>query len=103
MKILYKVPGEPLRSMVIPNELGVMQQLVDGYIEPIYMTADLVLICNDEGRINGIQKNFYLDAINDFIFGPVLFVGSIGEDFTSISAEDEKRVRQAFDKEVPNG
>ena len=35
MKILYKAPGEALRSMVIPNELGVMQQLVDGYIEPI--------------------------------------------------------------------
>lgn len=28
MRILYKQPGHDPRSMVIPNELGVMQQLV---------------------------------------------------------------------------
>lgn len=28
MRILYKQPGQDPRSMVIPNELGVMQQLV---------------------------------------------------------------------------
>ena len=32
MRILYKQPGEDPRSMVIPNELGVMQQLVGGHI-----------------------------------------------------------------------
>ena len=97
MKILYKAPGEALRSMVIPNELGVMQQLVDGYIETITLLDDLVIICNEEGRINDMKKNFRIDALNDFVFGPALFVGADGEEFCSIKEEHEKLIRGFFE------
>ena len=38
MRILYKQPGQDPSSMVIQNELGVMQQLVGGNIETKYRT-----------------------------------------------------------------
>ena len=97
MKILYKAPGEALRSMVIPNELGVMQQLVDGYIEPITLPDNLVIICNEEGKINDMKKNFHIAAINDWIFGPALFMDADGEEFCSIKPEHEKLIRDYFD------
>ena len=98
MKILYKAPGEALRSMVIPNELGVMQQLVDGYIEPVKITDESVMICNEEGKINDMKKNFYLDDIDDWIFGPVLFVGVRGEEFCDLPDEESKRIRKLFEE-----
>jgi len=98
MKILYKAPGEGLRSMVIPNELGVMQQLVDGYIEPVKITDESVMICNEEGKINDMKKNFYLDDIDDWIFGPVLFVGVKGEEFCDLSDTEAERIRKIFEE-----
>ena len=97
MKILYKAPGEALRSMVIPNELGVMQQLVDGYIEPITLPDNLVIICNEEGKVRGMAKNFHVAALDDYIYGPALFMGADGEEFCSIKPEHEKLIRDYFD------
>jgi hypothetical protein len=97
MKILYKVPGEPLRSMVVPNELGVMQQLVDGYIESITLPDNLIVICNEEGKIRDMAKNFHVAALDDYIYGPALFMGADGEEFCSIKPEHEKLIRAYFD------
>ena len=97
MKILYKARGEPLRSMVIPNELGVMQQLVDGNIEPVRLPDNACIICNEEGKINDMKKNFHIAAINDWIFGPALFMDADGEEFCSIKPEHEKLIRDYFD------
>lgn len=99
MKILYKEPGKAPRSMVIPNELGVMQQLVDGLIEPVYLTEKSALICNEEGKINNLQLNFYFDAIDDFIFGPVLFVGVDGEEFCDLSEAEAEHIRKCFEED----
>lgn len=97
MKILYKVPDEPLRSMVIPNDLGVMQQLVDGYIESITLPDNLIVICNEEGKIRDMAKNFHVAALDDYIYGPALFMGADGEEFCSIKPEHEKLIRDYFD------
>ena len=102
MKILYKAPGETIHSMVIPNELGVMQQLVDGLIEPIYLTEKTALICNEEGKINGMKLNFPLDCIHDWIFGPAFFVGVDGEEFCSLPDEEAEHIKKCF-AEVSNG
>ena len=81
MKILYKAPGEALRSMVIPNELGVMQQLVDGYIEPITLPDNLIVICNEEGKIRGMQPNITFGG-HDFV-GTIVMTGHEGDELTS--------------------
>ena len=95
MKILYKAPGEPLRSMVIPNELGVMQQLVDGYIEPITLPDKLIVICNEEGKLNGLELNRALfdeqGNIYDVIAGLFLVCGVDGDEFVSLTQEQQEK------------
>lgn len=98
MKVLFKDVGKPIRSMFIPNELRVMQQLVDGYIEPVKITDESVMICNEEGKINAMKKNFYLEDIDDWIFGPVLFVGVKGEEFCDLSDTEAERIRKIFEE-----
>lgn len=85
MRILYKQPGQDPRSMVIPNELGVMQQLVGGHIETLRISDNGILVMNEEGKLLGLEPNFYLGAIGDTIVGPVLVVGEDGEDFSSLT------------------
>lgn len=84
MRILFKEPGKDPRSMQIPNELGVMQQLVDGHIETLRVADNVVMIFNEEGKIRGLEPNFYIGAIGDVILGTVLFTGERGDEFCSL-------------------
>lgn len=101
MRILYKQPGENPRSMVIPNELGVMQQLVGGHIETLRISDNVILVMNEEGKLLGLEPNFFLGAIGDTIVGPVLVVGEDGEDFASLpddeAAEISRIMRGVFE------
>lgn len=81
MRILYKTNGDhTFRELVIPNELRVMQQLVGGSIETVTVADDACVICNEEGRLNGMEDNCRFLGV-DFV-GPILIVGVDGEEFT---------------------
>ena len=56
--VLYIAPGEPPKVMYIKPELEEMQRLVGGYIEE-YMPFDdeVAIICNEEGKLNGMPLN----------------------------------------------
>ena len=99
MRILFKDVGKPVRQLIIPNELRVMQMLVGGYIEPVYLTAESALICNEEGKINDMKVNFRLND-NDWVFGPALFVGVDGEEFCSLSDEEVEHIKKCFEEET---
>ena len=88
MRILLKEPKQPLRSLVIDGSLKTLQDLVGGNIEPITLNGRSVLLVNEEGKLNGLEPNFFLPARNDMIVGTALFVGTQGEEFTDISQED---------------
>ena len=92
MRVLYKLPGQDPRSMVIPNELGVMQQLVGGHIETLRISDKGILVMNEEGKIRGLEPNFFLGAIGDTIVGPVLVVGEDGEDFASLPDDEAEEI-----------
>ena len=92
MRILLKEPKQPLRSLVIDGSLKTLQDLVGGNIEPITLNGRTVLLVNEEGKLNGLEPNFFLAARNDMIVGTALFVGVKGEEFTDISAEDANTI-----------
>ena len=56
--VLYIASGEPPKVVYIKPELEEMQRLVGGYIEE-YMPFDdeVAIICNEEGKINGMPLN----------------------------------------------
>ena len=88
MRILIKEPGKDPHTMVIPNDLGMLQQLVDGYIETHTLTDGLVMIVNEEGKLKGLEPNFYVDRLKDTILGTAIFCGEDGEEFTDIDEYD---------------
>ena len=88
MRVLLKEPGKDPRTMIIPNDLGTLQQLVDGYIETHTLTDGLVMIVNEEGKLKGLEPNFYVDRLKDTILGTAIFCGEDGEEFTDIDEYD---------------
>ena len=85
IRILMKKPGE-LATIVEPaNELKALQHLVDGYIETVTFTTDLVIICNEEGRIRGLPYNTSICGI-DF-YGTILLAGVKGDEFADLPAD----------------
>ena len=92
----YKLPKE----IEIENTLDNLQSLVDGYIECVYLQNDndVVLICNDEGKINNMTLN--RDIGYDIIAGPFLIVGIDYEnaDFKSLTEEQILKYKIKFDK-----
>ena len=81
MKIIYKEPGKPAVYKDIPNELEDLQELVDGWIEAHTVEDDLVIICNEEGRIRQMPYNCHV--FTDWV-GPIAFVGCKGDEFCDV-------------------
>lgn len=84
MRVIYKEPGKDPAVKEIENDLVSLQALVGGLIEPVRLRKGLVLIMNEEGKLNGMSPNFYLPALGDMIVGPVVFTGEDGENFADV-------------------
>ena len=54
-----------------------------GYIETVTLAKDCCIICNEEGRLQGLPYNLTFGGIS--FVGTVLFVGVAGDEFCSLS------------------
>lgn len=92
----YKLP----KVIEINNTLEAKQNIVGGYIECAYLPNDeeVVIICNEEGKINGLQLN--RDIGHDIIAGPFLIVGDDYDngDFKSLTEEQIMKYKIRFGK-----
>ena len=98
IRVVYKEPGGEPEIQMIPNDLDKFQKMVGGYIETVTIHGGLrspfektvIIICNDEGKINGAAPNFICKEIDDVICGPAVFVGEnrAGDDFGSLTEKD---------------
>ncbi|WP_449290987.1 antirestriction protein ArdA [Oscillibacter ruminantium] len=87
---------EPMKEPYVKNissELESLQHEVSGDIEVVYPFADPVgLICNDEGKLNGMELNRAMrmedGQIYDIMAGKFLVVGLTEDSFRSLT-EDE--------------
>ena len=75
IKCLLVEPYELPKEIIIDNTLEAKQKIVGGDIECVYLqnNDDVVLICNEEGKINGMKLNREIGY--DIIAGPFLVVG----------------------------
>ena len=92
----YELPIE----MEIENTLEAKQKLVGGNIECVYprYDDDVLFICNDEGKINGMGLNREIG--HDVIYGPFLVVGNdyVNCDFKSLTDKQLLEYKIRFDK-----
>lgn len=100
IKCLLVEPYELPKEIEIENTLEAKQHLVGGYIECVYLPNDnnVVLICNEEGKINGLRLN--RDIGHDIISGPFLIVGEDYEKsgFKSLTDDQLLRYKMRFDE-----
>lgn len=82
MKAIIKEPGKKPRITEIENNLAALQEAVGGYIETVTLAKDCCIICNEEGRLQGLPYNLTFGGIS--FVGTVLFVGVVGDEFADL-------------------
>lgn len=94
MKVVIKKVGEQAQVTEIENTLDALQKFVEGHIEVVSVGGEIIMICNEEGKLNGLEYNFKLG--NDFIVGNVLFVQAKDDDFTDLSDSNVESIMNFF-------
>ena len=77
MRILKVEPGERPYEKEIENTLKDVQREVGGLFQPVHIEDGIVLCCNDEGKLNGMEPNRWLNDF-DIVCGPFFVVGDDG-------------------------
>ena len=87
IRAIVKRPDEKYGHVTnISCTLKNLQRIVGGPIECVPFGDHAVIICNEEGKIRGLPKNFQLPFI-DVIVGEVAVVGVDGEDFCDLDMD----------------
>ena len=97
--VLRVEPGKVPEPVTMPNTLAAMQQMVGGYIE-IVCLDDACLVCNEEGKLIGLELNRGLrdehGEIYDVMAGTFLVVGLSEDSFTSLTPEQVQKYTEHF-------
>ena len=88
MRILKVEPGQVPYEKEISNTLESIQAEVGGGLfQPLYVGEGIVLCCNEEGKLNGMEPNRRLG--NDIVYGPFFLVGD-SESGNFVSLTDDQ-------------
>ena len=93
IRVIIKDPGSKPRSVWISDTLENLQKHVGGYIEINHIATDLVVICDEEGRLK--DKPFCARILNWNFVGTIILAGSKGEDLADIPVTMAE-LREAF-------
>ena len=98
LRILLKKVGKEPKIMNIENTLKAKQKLVKGLIEVISINKNILLICNEEGKIENLKPNLKFEY--DTIVGDCFFIGDDFENagFRSLSDEEIEEVKELLEK-----
>ena len=103
INVIYVEPGKEARTIEMKDELSEMQNLVGGLIEEYMPIEDEVaIICNDEGKMNGMPLNRGIADDNgklmDIIAGPffIAYAPVESEKFLSMPKELEEKYKEKF-------
>ena len=87
---VVKNVGEEGKITGIKNDLESFQDIVEGYIEVYPLRDDILIICNEEGKLQNLELNLSIHCRNNYvehIVGNVVVVSNQGEDFGSLNEE----------------
>lgn len=94
MRAVYKQPCHVPEIIDVANELAPLQELVGGYIEVVRLTDGFILICNEEGKLKGLEPNIFLisGTYVDEIVGPIVIVNDADEEFGELTEAEANLV-----------
>ena len=97
IRILKIEPQKLPYEKVINNDLEGIQGEVEGLFECIYLDDNCILVCNEEGKLNGMELNRRVG--NDIIAGPFFIAGdSCNGEFISLTDEQVEQYTNEFSK-----
>lgn len=96
-RILFvPVGGSPV-ELAIPRGLEAMQQQVGGYIEMVTLEDGIDLVCNEEGKLDGLPVNRRIPEIRDTVRGDFFISRHDDEGETvDLTDEDVKKYTKRF-------
>ena len=82
VSVIIKEPGKAPRHVHISDSLKNLQATVGGYIEAVTLAEDLVILCDEEGRLKGKERCCEISGV-DFC-GTIVLIGADGEEFCDL-------------------
>lgn len=80
----------------IADTLSALQKAVGGYIEVVGNGDGTLIICNEEGKLQGLEGNRRIHDGMSIIAGTFFVVGDDGENFRSLTESEVKRYMDRF-------
>ena len=101
IKIIILETGKEAYVKEIEGDLQSMQKVVGGLIQAIYpFEEEVCLVVNDEGKLKGLPLNRALfdeeGKVYDIIAGTAFICDCSGEDFGSLTDEQQKKYLAMF-------
>lgn len=91
MRIVVKKVGQMGEIMEVENTLDTFQEIVGGYIETYPIMTDTLIVCNEEGKLMGLEPNVIIQVgqYKEVVNGNFAIVKQGEEDFESL---DDKQI-----------
>lgn len=103
MRIVYVEPNKPAFTAEIEHTLKAEQKAVKGLIQPVYLYDDnnVCIVCNEEGKLIGMEGNRIVNHGDTIIAGPFFVCGITEDDFRGLTDEEvTKYMAQFKDPEI---
>lgn len=88
IKVIIKRPDEQYGHVTnISPSLKNLQKTVEGSIEQVSIGGSTVLLCNEEGKIRNLERNFIIGFngfVTDIICGTAIIAGVDGEGLVDV-------------------
>lgn len=98
---VYGIKDNECGFMEVENDLGAEQAFVGGYIEVLGIGNGIDIVCNEEGKINGLIPTIaWIEdgEVIEIICGNCFFCRSMDGEFISINDEELEYIKTKFKK-----
>jgi hypothetical protein len=83
IKVIVKRADEKIGHVTsISDSLENLQKTVHGYIQAVPLGDGLVMVCNEEGKIQWLPPNMMIPG--DYVVGDIIICGVDGEEFCDV-------------------
>lgn len=88
LKVVMVEPHKAPYVTEIEDELSALQRAVGGYIEVVGNGDGTLVVCNEEGKLEGLEGNRRIHDGMSIIAGTFFVVGEDGENFRSLTESE---------------
>ena len=96
LKVVMVDPHKAPYVTEIEDELSALQRAVGGYIEVVGNGDGTLIVCNEEGKLEGLEGNRRIHDGMSIIAGTFFVVGEDGENFRSLTESEVTRYMDRF-------